>query len=173
MQTQASFGWMGPDPIDILVTNRTTASVAVGDVVLLDVRRSDVDSTNNQVGSANAGLANIVVQIALAFDIQAAGIFAVCQQAGGDNTKVVVRLKGQCDAVRCNAAVVLANARGVPLGGGAANALRIVSAATETTGAAAALATKVIFQPLTAIGVAGTTDGWFNGVEGQGTILLT
>ena len=171
---QPSFGWAGPAPIDILVTNRSTAAVAVGDVLMLDNRRADAASTSNTAGSSAAGIANVIAQIAFAFDSQSAGVYCVMQQASADDGPPVrARLSGHCDLVACNAAVVLVNARGIPLSGGASNQLRIVSAATETTGGAAAFAQKVIFLPLVAIGAAGTTSGWFNGITGFGTVLVT
>ena len=166
-----TFGWAGPEPVDIMITNRTGGAVAIGAMLLLDNRRSDAASTNNIVGSTAAGLANGVTPIALAFDSASAGIYGVVLQAMGTARTGRIRLKGAVDFATTGAAVVLANARGVVTG--ASTNIRIVSAATETTAAAAAIATKVVFLPLTALAGAGTTDGWFNGIEGFGTILLT
>lgn len=166
MQTQAQFGWVGPDPIDILVTNRTGASVAIGDVLELDIRRLNAASTSNSVGIATSGIANAVVPVLTAASDFAWAIFGVAQQAAGDATKLRLRLMGQVDLVTISANVTLATT----VLGLIPQASKVALIATpQNTGAAGAVPTKVIFIPLTG----GTTspDGWFDGVRGFGVIL--
>jgi hypothetical protein len=168
MQTQASLGWLGPDKIEIVVTNRTTSAVAVGDVERLDNTLVDGDSTTNQPGLATSGLANIVVP--LLGDARghylSTGIFGVVQSTAADNVKCRFRLKGYCDAVSVETTVVLATFIGV-----AETAKEYVAIATSVTNATdAAVPHKVIFIPLTARTGAGLTDGWFDGVNGFGMI---
>ena len=172
MQTQANLGWMGPTPIDILVTNRSGGSLAVGAVQQLDRRNADGDSTNNTVGSENAGIANCVNIGAATTDQMVTETFGVVQRAAGDNVKTVLRLRGHCDAVSITTNnAVLATSRGVAVASG--SSVLCVNAAQENTGTAAALARKVIFLPLVAGTAGGTTSGWFDGINGFGTILFT
>jgi len=176
MQTQANFGWMGPDPIDILITNRSTASVAVGAVLQLDRRRADAASTSNQVGVATSGIANGIAIGAATTDQMACETFMVVRQAAADDVKCVARLRGYCDAVSFVAGagsnnVVLATSRCVA--GAATTGVIAFNGTQENTGTAAALIRKVIFLPLTAGTAPSTTDGWFDGVNGFGSVLIT
>jgi len=176
MQTQANLGWMGPDPIDILVTNRTGSAVAVGDVELLDRIRSDGDSTTNQVGVSTGGICNIVVPV---YDLTthphtlSCDIVGVVQQAAADNARCLFRLKGRCDAVSVSGTVVLLTSVGLVGDGTEAAVVADAHIAIDGNAQATLIARKVVFLPLTARTGAGTTDGWFNGVEGFGTILST
>jgi len=167
---QSQYGWQGPDPIDILVTNRTGSDVAVGDVERLDNTRVDAASTTNSPGASTAGLANIVVP--LLGDARghylSTGIFGVVQQvAVDDNTSPIrFRLRGACDAVSVETTVVLATFIGV-----IETAKEYVAIATSVTNATdAAVPHKVVFIPLTARTGAGLTDGWWDGINGFGTI---
>lgn len=172
VKTQASLGWLGPDAEDIIITNRAGASVAVGAVLQLDRRRADGDSTNNTVGSANAGIANGIVIGAATTDQMVTEVFGVVQQAVADNVKCRFRLRGYCDAVSfITANVVLATSRCFPTPAG--TSVTVSNAAQENTGTAAALARKIPFLPLTAGTAPSTTDGWWDGINGFGTILLT
>jgi hypothetical protein len=179
MKTTPSFGWAGPDSDDCIITNRTGGAVAVGDVLQLDNRRRDATSTSNTLGLNTAGLANGVFSNAtvngvapVASDL-AAGIFCCVQSAAATAFKCKARLKGYVDALNMGAvAVTLATVEqiGPPISGTGLAAIAVVVA---NSGAAAALARKVIFIPLTAKGaVQGTVDGWFDGVAGFGTVLV-
>lgn len=176
MQTQASYGWMGPEPIDILVTNRTGSAVAVGDVELLDRSRSDGDSTSNEVGSATSGIANIIAPV---YDLTtrphtlSADIVGVVLQAAGNDVKCVLRLKGKCDAVAVTGTVVLLTSVGLVGDGTEAAVVADAHTAIDGNAQATLIVRKVVFLPLTARTGAGTTDGWFNGIEGFGCILST
>lgn len=174
MQTQSALGWNGPDKIDVRVTNRLGASVAVGDVVILDNGRNDADSTTNQTGVSTGGVGNIV---AVTTALQPYGMYGVVQRAAVDNGTTVVRLKGFCDFVNVSATVVLAGAT-KSIVTGPANTLvaALVLPANDAlivdvTAATLAKPARIIFIPLTVRTGAGTTDGWFNGIEGFGTIL--
>lgn len=172
MQTQASLGWMGPDPVSILITNRSGGTVAVGAVLQLDRRRADAASTNNSVGSENAGIANGITIGAATTDQMVTETFGVVLQAAADDRRCLLRLRGQVDACSfITNNVVLATTRCVATAGG--TSVTPINAAQENSGTAAALARKVIFLPLTAGTAPGTTDGWFDGIAGFGTILFT
>lgn len=168
MDTQHSLGWLGPQKVEIIVTNRTGSAVVVGDVERLDNTLVDGDSTTNVVGTAAAGVANIVVP--LLGDARghylSTGIFGVVQRGCADNEKTAFRLRGYCDAVSVETTVVLATFIGV-----IQTAKEYVAIATSVTNATdAAVPHKVVFIPLTARTGAGTTDGWFDGITGFGTI---
>lgn len=173
MLTQHSLGWMGPDKDEIVVTNRAGASVAVGAVLMLDRRRADAASTTNVLGTAAAGIANGIVPGAATTDQMVTEIFGVVQRSAADDIKTVLRLRGFCDSVTFAAGddVVLATSRCF-VTPSAAN-LTAVNGAQENTGTAAALARKVVFLPHTAVVTPGSTDGWFDGINGFGTILFT
>jgi hypothetical protein len=166
MTTQAALGWIGPRAEDIIVTNRTATTVAVGDVVMLDRRRSDGDSTTNVLGTDAAGIANIVVPGAATLDTLNTDTFGVVLKGAADNLRTTVRLRGYCPSVAVNAAVVLATARCHVTA--SAKTCTVISAAEAVAGTIR----KVVFLPITAVGGAGLTDGWFNGVEGFGGILI-
>lgn len=166
MQTQAALGWLGPVATEVIVTNRTTAAVAVGDVLMLDRRRSDADSTTNVLGTAAAGIANAVVPGAATLDTLNTDTFGVCLKAVADDGRTTIRIRGYCPAVAVNAAVVLATARCHVTA--SAKTCTVISAAEAVAGTIR----KVVFLPITAVGGAGVTDGWFNGVEGFGSILI-
>lgn len=171
--TQPSLGWMGPVTEDIIVTNRSGATVAVGAVLQLDRRRADAASTSNTLGLSTAGIANGITPGAATTDQMVTEIFGVVQQAGADDIKVRVRVRGFCDIVTFAAGddVVLATSRCF-ITASAAN-LTAVNGAQENSGTAAAIMRKVVFLPMTAVVTPGSTDGWFNGAEGFGTILFT
>lgn len=173
MTTQHSLGWLGPDKVEIVVTNRSTATVAVGDVLQLDRRRADAASTTNVLGTAAAGIANGIVPGAATTDQMATEIFGVVQRAAVDDAKTVLRLRGFCDLVTFAAGddVVLATSR-VFITAGAAN-VTAVNGAQENSGTAAAVARKVVFLPHTDVVTPGSTDGWWDGINGFGTILFT
>lgn len=172
MSTQPSFGWLGPAPVEFIVTNRTGSAVAVGDVEMLDIQRIDAASTGNVIGSSAGGMANIVVPtydgttdpISLSCEI-----FGVVQKAAADDGVTTLRVRGYCATVAADAAVVLRTSPCV-----AGDGTEKVHVATPVTCATdAAIARKVIFLPLTAIGSAGTTDGFFDGINGFGTVLAS
>lgn len=172
MKTQANLGWMGPDAEEILVTNRTGSAVAVGDVEMLDNFRDQAESTSNQVGAASGGtssggVGNAVVALAKARQV---GIFGVIQSAAADNANCRMRLRGYVERCAVDAAVVLTTPSicAVPL---TTETVRVVT--NQPAGTAAAgegIITKVCFIPLTAIAGAGTTDGWFDGINGLGWV---
>lgn len=167
---QPALGWMGPQPIDILVTNRTGSDVVIGDVERLDNTRVDAASTTNAPGATTAGVANIVVP--LLGDARghylSTGIFGVVQQAvADDGPPIRFRLRGQCDAVNCETNVVLATFIGVIQT--AKEYVAIATSVLTTTDGAAPH--KVVFIPLTARTGLGVTDGWFDGISGFGSIL--
>jgi hypothetical protein len=166
-QTRGPFGWEGPEPTEIVVTNRTGSAVAVGDVEMLDNFRDQAESTSNTAGLSTAGVANAVVPLAKARQV---GIFGVIQKSTPDDQRTTMRLRGYCQKVRVSAAVVLTTPSlgAVPL---TTEVVRVV--VNQPAGTAAAgegIITKLCFIPLTAIGATGLTDGWFNGVEGVGWI---
>lgn len=156
--TESAWGWAGPERTDVRVTNRCGATVAVGDIVLLDHGQADAASTTNAPGLPTAGVANII-NPATAY--LAHGIFGVVLRGALDDQPTVVRLKGYCDNVSMLAATTLDD--------------KIVARNGARTGAIGAGATdpnsKVLFIPLTVTGGAGLTDGWFNGIEGFGQII--
>ena len=164
--TQAALGWMGPEYEDIIVTNRTTTAVAVGDFEMLDHFQSDVASTTNTVGASTAGLANIVVPLLAAGGaVVETGIFCVVMQGAADDAKTRVRLRGYVPTLTCSGSVTLATSvigpeTGVETG---------VILAVGTTSTAAARPHKVVFIPLT--GGTATPDGWFDGIHGFGYVL--
>lgn len=176
MTTQHSLGWLGPEASEIMVTNRTASAVAVGDVELLDIIRSDGDSSTNVLGTAAAGMANIVVPI---YDLTthphtlSAGIYGVVMKAALDNGKTVVRLRGQTDNVAVSGTVALLTSVGIP--GDGSEVAVIVDSHTAIDGLAQAtlIVRKVIFLPLTARTGAGLTDGYFDGINGFGCLLST
>lgn len=167
---QPSFGWAGPAPIDILVTNRTGTVLVVGDIERLDNTLVDAASTTNAPGASTAGLANIVVP--LLGDARghylSTGIFGIVQQvAADDGPPMRFRLRGHCDEVHVETTVVLATFIGV-----VHTTHDYVSAATSVTCATdAAVPHKIVFIPLAVRTNEGTTNGWFDGINGFGTIL--
>lgn len=174
MQTQADLGWFGPDPIDIRVTNRVGSAVAVGDVVALDVGRSDGDSssTTQTPGDANSGICNVVSGASATISIgPIRGLFGAVLVAAGDNVKTTIRMKGRVDACSLSGTVVLATGLVTPPVSGSSRAA-VVNTSSGNTGAASAVLHKVIFIPLTARTGAGVTDGLFDGVNGFGMILV-
>ncbi len=172
MMTQAGLGWMGPDAIEILVTNRTGSAVAVGDVEVLDHCRLDGDSTTNLVGVSTGGVGNIVVPT---YDSTTDTLTLVCaisgvvQSVAADNLKCRFRLKGYCGAVATDGTIVLrTSVCGIGDGTEAAVVLTpyVIDGNTGT-----AVSRKIVFIPLTARTGAGLTDGWYDGVSGFGSIL--
>lgn len=173
MKTQAALGWLGPDIEEIIVTNRAGAAVAIGAVLMLDRRRADAASTTNVLGTAAAGIANGIVPGAATTDQMVTEIFGVVQQAAADDIKTRLMLRGYAAVVTFAAGddVVLATTR-VFVTPSATN-VTAVNGAQENTGTAAALARKVVFLPHTAVVTPGSTDGWWDGINGFGTILFT
>jgi len=175
---QPNFGWAGPAPIDILVTNRTGSAVAVGDVEQLDRIRSDAASTTNAPGASTAGIANIVVPIYDAtthpFTL-ACEIVGVVQQAAADDnpSPIRFRLQGHCDAVACSGTVVLLTSVGIIGDGSEVAVIADAQVTIDGNAQATLLPRKVVFLPLEARTGAGTTPGWFSGVHGFGSILST
>jgi hypothetical protein len=173
MLTQHSLGWIGPDKIECVVTNRAGATVAVGAVLMLDRRLADGDSLSNALGGAQVGIANGITPGAATTDQMVTEIFGVVQRSAVDNAKTVLRLKGFCDVVTFGAGddVVLATSR-VFITASARN-VTAVNGAQENSGTAAAVMRKVVFLPHTAVVTPGSTDGWWDGINGFGTILFT
>ena len=169
MKIHASFGWAGPDAEDVVVTNRAAASIALGDLMMIDRRRSDPDSTSNSLGVQASGIANVITPVSTVPSDLAANIFGVTLMAAGDNGKTKIRLSGYVDAAAVAGDVVLASDDAY----GPVTATRnITKLVTANTGAAAALPRKALFIPLTARTGAGLTDGWFDGIYGFGTVLV-
>lgn len=175
MKIENALGWMGPDPVDIIVTNRTTGAVVRGDQIMLDVRRIDGDSTSNSPGLATAGLANAVKpDTAGAAETRAnaaMAIFGICLAGAADNFRLNVRLRGQCDVVNVAGTVVLATDEAYGPADNTLNVTKMVQEAAPQTNACHPC--KVTFIPLTARTGAGATDGWFDGISGFGFLLLT
>ena len=171
MSTQAAFGWMGPIPVEIMGMNRTGSAAAVGDMLMMDWRRTDGDSTSNSVGIAASGIANFILPASTqASDFSATGIFGIVQQAAGNDVACKVRLIGQCDAVKVAGTVILAtDAAYGPANATSAVTKQVLQAAPQTN---AAFPVKNVFIPLTARTGAGTTDGWFDGIRGFGFVLV-
>jgi len=175
MKTQADLGWLGPDAEDIIVTNRSGASWVVGDVNMIDWRETDGDSlaaSLNAVGDANSGICNSVANHAVTTSAVgfAIGIFCCAQVAAANDAKGRVRLRGAVDACAVDGTVTLATSYCTVKAG---PDLEVIDTAQETSGAVAATPHKVIFIPLQARTGAGTVPGWFNGVEGFGSVLQT
>lgn len=173
MQTQANLGWVGPDPIDVRVTNRTGGSVAVGDIVLLDHARDAAASTGNEVGSSAAGLANIIhggsIDAGAAFNTATShGIWGCVLKAATQSSATTIRLVGKVDALRVGAAVVLKTAN---LTGSATPLVADVATTVDVTSVTTARPRKVIAIALTSTLGADVTDGWMNGVSGFGSVL--
>lgn len=176
MQTQSNFGWNGPDKVDVRVTNRTGASVAVGDVVLLDHGRDDAASTTNAPGFSTAGLANIVDIADLGAGAArqtayACGIWGCVLKAAADDGVTSVRLCGAVDSLRLDAAAVPATANVVPPEPGTPLAAHV--ATTTNTADADDRPKKVIAIVLVDPGAAGLGSGWFDGIRGFGSVLHT
>ena len=165
---------MGPDPIDIVVTNRTAAAVARGDQIMLDVRRIDAASTSNTPGLATAGLANAVIPdtagAAATIANASRGIFGICLAAAADDVKLSARLRGQCDVVNVAGDVVLATDEAWGPADATVAVTKMTQEAAPQTNASHPC--KVTFIPLTARTGAGATDGWFDGISGFGFLLL-
>jgi len=171
---------MGPETEIIYVTNRTGSAVAIGDVEMLDTIRSDAASTTNQIGVSTGGLGNIVVPI---YDVAthphtlSCGIYGVVLDAVGDDVKCRLALRGKLDTVRCDTTVSTGNnvalLTDVGIAGDGAEAAVIVSVQYDLDGAdgLGVIARKIIFLPLTARTGAGTTDGFFDGMNGFGCML--
>lgn len=170
MTTQANFGWIGPETVDIMVTNRTTAAVVAGDVEMLDHTLIDAASTTNYAGSTTSGVSNIVVPV---YDATTdpwqifAGIFGVCQHGAADDRPVRLRLRGSTELCHVSGTIVLRTSVCV-IGDGSDSAVvaTVATCATDT-----AMARKVVFLPLTARTGEGTTNGWFDGINGFGCVL--
>lgn len=174
MKIEASLGWMGPDPIDIVITNRAAVTVARGDTLMLDVRRNDAASTSNTPGLATAGLANGVVPdtagAAVTNANAACGIYGVALAAAADDVRLPLRLRGQCDVVNVAGTVVLATDEAYGPADGVKVQTKITAEAAPQTNASKTM--KVTFIPLTARTGAGATDGWFDGISGFGCIIV-
>ena len=52
------YGWGGPEPIEFFVSNRTGATLAIGDVSVLDLLNTEAEVTSNDVGKEASGFAN-------------------------------------------------------------------------------------------------------------------
>lgn len=176
-QAVPQFGWMGPDQEMVEVTNRTGAAVVVGDCLTLDHRRRDVASTSQTLGLSTAGLANAILSNAtvnavapVASDL-ATGVYGIVMKAAIDDARTRLLLAGYAASGSVSAAVVLATVGPISAPtSGTDGIMQIVTVANS--GAAAALTRKIIFIPLTATGGAGVTDGWFDGVNGFGSVLV-
>lgn len=155
MKTQATLGWMGPDTEEILVTNRSGATRAVGDVLQLDAARADAASTNNTVGSENAGLANGVLPATAQIQY---GIFGVVMRAATDDSRTVLRLRGAVNSVLLDAATAVGLGL-IPING----AVDLADSAGGNAGE------KIIGILLTATAGAGLSDAWFDGINGFGS----
>lgn len=176
MLTQANLGWLGPDAIEIMVTNRTASAVQVGDLELLDRIRSDAASTTNHAGFATAGVANIVVPIYDAtthpFTL-ACDIVGIVMSSAADDQLCRFRLKGKIDAVSVTGTVVLLTSVGIIGDGTEAVVIADAQVTIDGNAQATLLPRKVVFLPQTARTGAGLTDGFFDGVNGFGSILTT
>jgi len=175
MTTQANLGWMGPDAVDVLVTNRTGSAVAVGDVEVLDITRTDAASTTNAAGVDTAGVANIVVPVydaTTAPHVLSVGIAGVVLNAVADDIRCRFRLRGAVSACSVSGTVVLATSVGV-LGDGSETAVIVDAQLAIDGNASTGIVRKVVFLPLTARTGAGTTDGYFDGINGFGYLLST
>lgn len=183
MTTQANFGWMGPDSIDIWVTNRTGSAVPIGDLELLDIFRSDAASTTNYAGATTSGVANAVVPIYDAtthpFTLACGIVGIAISAASADDREYRMRLRGPVDVVRCDTTASTGNnvtlLTDVGIIGDGTEAAVIISAQITIDGNAQAtlLPRKVVFLPLTARTGAGTTNGLFDGIHGFGFVLST
>jgi len=162
---------MGPDAEDIWVTNRSGSAVAVGALAMLDNRRSDAASTSNQSGINSGGVANTVTptrgDATSGFNLSN-GIYVVAMSAAADDAPFRGRLRGPVQKFSVNAAVVLATTAAIGPKHLTATGAVLTVVPTTTDGA---VPHKTLFIPLTAIGSAGTTDGWFDGIHGFGSVL--
>jgi len=103
LEQGASIG-LAPKDIDFYAFNRTGAAHAVGDICQLDLLKSATETTDNAVGVATSGLANVIVP---AVFTQAAGtpagkIYCVALEANADNTQGRYRVQGIVDAAVTN-----------------------------------------------------------------------
>lgn len=173
MQTQHSLGWVGPDKVEIVVTNRAGASVAVGACLQLDRRRADGNSTTNVLGTAAAGIANGVTPGAETTDQMSVETFGIVQNSAVNNGKCRLRLQGFVDAVLMSAGstVTLATCRCVVTPSARTISASVAPQEVNNT-ATAGVFRKVVFLPHTTVAGGGSTDGWFDGIRGFGTICL-
>ncbi len=176
MTTQANYGWIGPDPVEIIVTNRTGSAVAKGDLEQLDRIRSDAASTTNYPGASTSGIANIVVPIYDAtthpFTL-ACEIVGIVMKAADDDIKTTFRLRGDLEVVAVSGTVVLLTSVGIVGDGSEVAVIADAQVTIDGNAQATLLPRKVVFLPLTARTGAGTTNGWFDGINGFGSILST
>lgn len=168
MKIESAFGWMGPDPVDIIVTNRCAATTITGALLMLDQRRTDGDSTSNTPGIALSGVANVITPVATVVSDLSAGIFGIGLNGAVDNAIIRLRLRGFVDFAQMQGTVVLATDDSY----GAVTATRELTklapqAAPQTN---ASFPKKVLFIPLTARTGAGLTNGWFDGISGFGIV---
>lgn len=177
--TQPAFGLGSLDPIDIKVTNRTGASVAAGDVVLVDHGRDAAGSTSNTPGLETSGLASIVDIADLGAGAArqcayASGLWGVVQIGAADGFRTTVRLKGFVDSIRADAASNIAtDVLTAPLAASPLAANVVASAGTNTADATAR-PKKIIAVLLVAhTGANDLKPCIFDGIAGFGTSLTT
>tara|TARA_R110000803_G_C11989495_1_gene321989 strand:- start:44635 stop:45114 length:480 start_codon:yes stop_codon:yes gene_type:complete len=84
-----------PRNVDIDAINRTGATLAIGDVLQLDLAQSDGDVSNNTQGDENSGLANLILPAAAT----AGRLLVVALATTANDGKGKFRLKGRC---KCN-----------------------------------------------------------------------
>lgn len=168
MKIESAFGWMGPDPIDIIVTNRCAATTIVGALLMLDQRRTDPDSTSNNSGIALSGVANVITPVNTVASDLSAGIFGVGLNAAVDNAIIRLRLRGFVDFAQVAGTVVLATDDSYGPATGSREITKLAPQANPQTNAS--FPRKVLFIPLTARAGAGTTNGFFDGVSGFGYV---
>lgn len=173
---EAALGWMGPEPTIIGVTNRTGSAVVKGDVETLDRVRADAASTTQTVGASTGGICNITVPT---YDATTQPFTLACELSGvvlrgvADDKPTLFLMKGYCDAVAVTGTVVLLTSVGILGDGTEAAVIADAQVTIDGNAQATLLPRKVVFLPLTARTGAGTTDGYYDGINGFGSILST
>ena len=152
-QTGNVVGW-SPGSDEALVINRTGSSVAKGQLLALDIGQTDGDVSDNDVGSENSGLTNVIAPTTAEL---AHGIFCVALEGADDDKKLKAKFSGIVQALvsGTNAAAV-----GEPL--------TAVNAQDELESDTPAAGSKVLGRVLdaTAAGTAELTRVLFDGANG-------
>jgi len=145
-------GW-SPGVDAAWVYNRTGGSTVLGNVLTLDLGQTATESTNNDVGSVNSGLANGITPVTANVGF---GIYGIV--IGGnlvDNGLVKVQISGIVEA-------------GVDAASAINNELSVLNAQVTLDAGAVVAGSKIIGIQLDATAGAGVARVMFDGMSGFG-----